>query len=993
MKNWISILILGFFSFLLIILVKKAIDTTTEKTEFTKYVDPFIGTGEHGHTYPGAVLPFGMVQLSPDTRRENWDGSSGYHYSDKTIRGFSHTHLSGTGESELCDVMFMPTTGNIQLKPGDAKNSKTGYRSAFSHKNETAGPGYYKVLLDDYNVTAELTATERCGMHRYTWPASGRSNIIIDLWHRGRVIDANINFVNDTVITGLTKSTGWAVDQYIYFYAVFSKPFKEHGIAVDDSLAVKANRAKGKNIKAYITFDTKKGEQILAKVGISAVSVEGAKKNLDAEIKGWDFDGVSTMADKKWNDYLSKIKIKGGSEKDKRIFYTVLYHTALAPNLFMDVDGYYRGVDHKVHKADGFTNYTLFSLWDVFRAEMPLLNILEPKRMNDFIRTFLEMYKTAGRLPIWEIQGTLSAHMIGRHALPVILDAYRKEINDFDVRLAYEGMKEAMENNMAFNSYYKNYGYIPADIEGIGGSVSIAVEYAYNNWCVAEMAKILGKQDDMLKYQQRARFYKNNFDPSTGFLRPRNLDHTWFKPFDPAKPTGDYTEGNAFQYSAFVPHDMTYGLIPMLGGDKKFTEWLDTLFTHKSEYDKTVVDAAGLIGQYAHGNEPSHEIAYLYTYAGAAPKTQKYVKEILKNLYDDTPEGLSGNEDCGQISAWYVFSALGFYPVLPGDTVYVIGSPLFPEAKLTLSGGKTFTIKAKNVSDKNIYIQSATLNGKKHTRSWISHRDIINEGELIFEMGDKPNYEWGTSPKDRPKTEKLVDAVSMPYCRIKENYFFDKATVEMGCDTKGAKIYYTLNGDEPTENSRLYTGPFTINRTTTIRFFAEKDGLMPSFPVTATIKKMKKIDYANLHNYEGIELKPGLKYKYYEEHVLYVDELDKFKPKKTGITPNFSIADRDNNGLFAFIYDGYISIPRDGVYTFYLLTNDGGVLYLDGKRFIEMDGPRTASPMSETIRLRKGVYKIGEKYFQMGGGFENTVSWKGPGIRKEVIPPDVLFHE
>jgi hypothetical protein len=497
----------------------------------------------------------------------------------------------------------------------------------------------------------------------------------------------------------------------------------------------------------------------------------------------------------------------------------------------------------------------------------------------------------------------------------------------------------------------------------------------------------------MLRYRQRAQFYKNNFDPSTGFLRPRNLDHTWFKPFDPAKPTGDYTEGNAFQYSAFVPHDMTYGLIPMLGGDKKFVEWLDTLFTHTSEYDKTVVDAAGLIGQYAHGNEPSHEIAYLYTYAGAAPKTQKYVHEIMKNLYDDTPEGLSGNEDCGQISAWYIFSALGFYPVLPGDSVYVIGSPLFPKAEISLGNGKTFTVKANNVSDENIYIQSARLNGKAYTRSWISHNDIMKGGEIVFEMGSKPNYNWGTSPKDRPKTEKLTGAVSMPYAHIKENYFFDKATVLLGCDTPGAVIRYTTDGTEPNDKSKIYTGPFKIDKTTTIKFFAEKEGLMPGFTVTRTFKKMPKINYSYLKNYDGISLKPGLKYKYYEEHVLYVDELDKFKPKKTGITPNFSIAERDNNGLFAFIYDGYIKIPRDGVYTFYLLTNDGGVLYLDGKRFIDMDGPRTASPMSKTIRLKKGTYKIGEKYFQMGGGFENTVSWKGPGIRKQVIPPEVLFHE
>ena len=972
---------------------KMGSDEPVPQGDYCSYVDPFIGTGEHGHTYPGAVLPFGMVQLSPDTRKENWDGSSGYHYSDKTIRGFSHTHLSGTGESEFCDVMFMPTVGEIRLQPGDAENSESGYRSKFSHNNEAASPGYYKVLIDDYNVTAELTAIERSGFHRYTFPESHNSNIIIDLWHRGRVVKANIEAINDTVISGLTLSTGWAKDQYIYFYAKFSKSFKEFGVSVDDNAVKKMKKAAGKKVKAYVRFNTKKNEQILVKVGISAVSTAGAKKNLEAENSGWDFADIRNKAKKKWNSYLSKIAVEGGTEKEKRIFYTAMYHSALAPNLFMDVDGNYRGVDHKVHKAHGFTNYTVFSLWDVFRAQMPLLNILEPGRMNNFIKTFLTIYQKGGRLPIWEIQGTLSAHMIGRHALPVILDAYRKGIDTFNVALAYEGMKNSIEDDMAFNKLYKNFGYIPADMEGIGGSVSIAVEYSYNNWCVAEMAKILNKKADMLKYQQRAQFYKNNFDASSGFLRPRNLDHTWLKPFDPARPTSDYTEGNAFQYSAFVPHDITYGLIPLLGGDEKFIEWLDTLFTHTSQYDKNVVDASGLIGQYAHGNEPSHEIAYLYNYAGAAPKTQKYVREIINTLYDDTPQGLSGNEDCGQISAWYIFSALGFYPVLPGDSIYVIGSPLFRKAAINLNNGKTFTVKADDVSDKNIYIQSAKLNGRKYTKSWLSHRDIVNGGEIVFEMGSEPNYNWGTSIADRPKTKKLVASVSMPYYRIKENYFFDKATIKLGCDTEGAEIYYTTNGTKPTEHSKLYTNPFTINKTTVLKFFAAKKGLMKSTVVVAKIEKMKNLNYTHLKNYNDIDLKPGLKYKYYEEHILYVDELDKFKPKKTGITPNFSIAERENDGLFAFIYDGYIKIPRDGVYTFYLLTNDGGVLYLDGKRFIDMDGPRTASPKLHTIRLKAGTYKIGEKYFQMGAGFENTVSWKGPGIRKQVIPPKVLFHK
>ncbi len=956
--------------------------------DYAELVDPFIGTGGHGHTYPGAVLPFGMVQLSPDTRMENWDGSSGYHYSDSTILGFSHTHLSGTGAPEFCDVLFMPTTGRVQMMPGREENSKTGYRSAFSHDREEATPGYYRVLLNDYDVTAELTVTNRTGFHRYIFPETDSANIIIDLWHRGRVEEANIRIPSDTVIAGMTKSTGWAVDQYIYFYAIFSKPFKSFGVAVNDALSDGIRTAAGENIKAYLRFTTIADEPILVKVGISAVSEEGAKSNLEAENPGWDFDGIKEKARKDWNKYLGRIEVEGGTEKERRIFYTAMYHAALAPNLFMDVDGRFRGVDHKVHRAMDFTNYTVFSLWDVFRAQMPLFTITEPGRMNDFIKTFLKIYGISGRLPRWEIQGTLSAHMIGYHALPVILDAYNKGITDYDVEVAYEGMKKAMENI----PFYNNFGYIPADIEGVGGTVSIVVENAYNDWCVAEMAKILRNEKDYLLYQKRAQFYRNIYDPVTGFMRARNMDHSWAEPFDPAEPSGHYVEGNAYQYSAFVPHDVN-GLIHLHGGDEPFIEWLDTLFTHKSRYDKNVVDASGLIGQYAHGNEPSHHIAYLYNYAGAAPKTQYYVREILAKLYDDTPEGLSGNEDCGQMSAWYIFSSMGFYPVLPGQPQYVIGSPLFDKVTIHLGEGKKFVIRTENVSGSNKYIQAATLNGKPYTKSWINHQDITKGSEIIFKMGDKPNYEWGTSKDDRPQTGIFIPAVSMPYYRIKENYFFDTATVELGCDTEGANIYYTTNGSKPSENAPLYIKPFKIYETTVIRFFASKEGLLPTTTVTAEIEKLGQVPLLHLTNYAREVLQPGLRYEYYEEHVLSVDELEQFDPKKTGITPYFSIEERDNDGLFGFIYSGYIKIPEDGVYTFYLTTNDGGVLYLDGIRFINTDGPRGATPASRMVRLKAGVYKIGEKYFQMGAGFTNTVQWKGPGIPKEVIPPSVLFHK
>lgn len=980
-----KIIQLGLFIFISAILSNC---TPMSEKDYTTLVDPFIGTGEHGHTYPGATMPFGMVQLSPDTREGNWDGSSGYHHSDKTIMGFSHMHLSGTGSPEFCDVLLMPTTGEVQMQVGDEHDSKSGYRSAFSHERESASAGFYQVMLDDYDINAELTATERTGFHKYTFPKSGKANIIIDLKHRDQVIESNIQVVNDSVITGLRRSKGWAADQHVYFYAKFSKSFGDFGIAVNDTLVDDITDATGDNIKAYVSFSTEKEDEILVKVGISAVSVAGAKKNLQAENSEWDFDAIKSKAQHAWNEHLSQIEVEGGSEKEQRIFYTSMYHAALAPILFMDVDGKYRGVDKKVHQATDFTNHTIYSLWDVFRAQLPLFTILSPSKTNDWIKTAIQMYRISGKLPRWEIQAHLSGNMIGNHALPMILDAYQKGIRDYDVELAYEGMRKSMEDI----PYFNNLGFIPADIEETGGSVAIVMEYAYNAWCVAEMARLLGKQEDYLLYQQRAQFYKNMYDPETGFMRPKNRDYTWVAPFDPAEPSGHYVEGNAFQYSAFVPHDMK-GLIQLTGGDAGFNTWLDTLFSHQSEFDKNVVDAAGLIGQYAHGNEPSHQIAYLYNYSGEAPKTQKLVREILATLYDDTPEGLSGNEDCGQISAWYIMSAMGFYPVLPGEPSYALGSPIFDQTTTHLENGKKFVIRVQNGSDKNRYIQSATLNGKSYTKSWFDHQEIVNGGEFVFEMGDEPNYGWGTAKADRPATKEFIPAIAMPYYKIAENYFFDRATISLGSETEHAKIYYTTDGSEPSAKSTLYTSPFQINKTTEIKFYALKEDLLTSTVVTANIEKLGKVDQGHFKNYEGGSFTPGLHYKYYEENVLYVDELDQFEPKKTGITTNFNIADRDNDGLFAFSYSGYIKIPKDGVYTFFLSTNDGGVLYLDGKRFIDKDGPGTASPLSRMVMLKAGTYKIGEKYFQMGGGFSNTVSWKGPGIKKEVIPAAVLFHE
>ncbi len=950
--------------------------------DYTGYVDPFIGTGGHGHTYPGAVVPFGMVQLSPDTRMENWDGSSGYHYSDSTIMGFSHTHLSGTGAPEYCDVLFMPTIGKVNVLVGDEENSKTGYRSAFSHDNETASPGYYSVKLDDYNIFAELTATKRTGLHRYTFPQSDSANIIIDLKNRDRVIASSIQIISDTEIAGMRRSIRWVEDQHVYFYAKFSKPFKSFGIAVNDSLVPNIKKAEGENIKAFISYTTDNNEQILAKVGISAVSIEGAKKNLTKENKKWDFENIRKNAKDAWKQHLAKIDVQGGTEKQKRIFYTALYHSALAPNLFMDVDGQYRGVDLKVHKAKDFTRYTVYSLWDVFRANMPLYTILEPSRMNDFIKTSLEMYKKRNRLARWEIWGNYSGSMIGHHSLPMILDAYQKGIRDYDVELAYKAMK----NEVADLGNYTTYGFIPADKEG--GSVSKVMEYAYNDWCLAEMARLLGKKQDFLLYQQRAQFYKNQFNQEIGFMAPKNTDRSWVTPFDPTEGTEHFVEGNSYQYSLFAPHDVN-GLIKLIGGDKAFIKWMDTMFTTTSKHDEHAVDATGLIGQYAHGNEPSHHMAYLYNYAGAAYKTQAIVREILDTMYDDQPYGMEGNEDCGQMSAWYILSAMGFYSVNPGDATYIIGSPLFEQVTVHLENGKDFIVRAENISSENKYIQSVALNGESFTKSWFNHSVIANGGQFVFQMGAKPNKSWGTSKLDRPLSQEFLPATAVPYLRTDKRYFLETSEIKLFCDTENAKIYYTLDGSEPTAQSTLYKGPFKINKTSTVRFMAAKQGLLNSMSVAETITKL---DYEPFTSYTGKDLKPGLEYQYIEAEVMFAKELLKAKPIKAGITRNFNIKNRRRDENFGYIYTGYLAIPKDGIYTIYNKTNDGSILYMDDKEFINTDGGHPAYEVSRTVALKKGNYKISQQYFQMAGGFSNQVSWQGPGIPKQEIPASALFH-
>jgi len=961
------------FTIFLFFVVVSSLGQSTKN--YGKLVDPLIGTGGHGHTFPGATVPFGMVQISPDTRWENWDGSSGYYYTDKTIMGFSQTHLSGTGAPEYCDVLLMPTVGKVKILPGDENIPKSGYRSSYRHENEHASPGYYSVLLDDSKITAELTATTRSGLHRYTFPASDSSNIIIDLKNRDHVIESNIEIISDTEIQGLRRSKRWADDQYVYFYAKFSKPFKSYGIALNDTLIRGINNAEGTNIRAFVQFQTKGNEAIQVRIGISAVDIAGARKNLETENPGWDFEKVRLDASERWNSFLSKIDVQGGTQKEQRIFYTGLYHSAIAPNEFMDVDRRFRGVDHKVHRAEGYTNYTVFSLWDTFRANMPLYTIIDPDRYRDFIKTFLEMYRISGVLPQWELAGNNTATMIGYHTHSVILDGYRKGIRGFDEKLAFEAMKKRVQDI----GYYKDLGYIPADKEG--GSVSMVMEYAYNDWSVAQMAKELNKKVDYHDFICRAQFYKNMYDDSTGFMRPKNSDRKWVTPFDPTEGSEHFVEGNSFQYSLFAPHDVN-GLIDLIGGDRKFIAWMDTLFTKKSKNDQDAIDASGLIGQYAHGNEPSHHMVYLYNYAGEPWETQAMIRRILDTLYDDQPDGLSGNEDCGQMSAWYILSAMGFYQVCPGTPDYVIGTPIFDKVTINLNNGRKFTIQANNVSATNKYIQTVTLNGKPYTKTWFTHQDILDGSELVFEMGAAPNKNWGSAIEDRPRSEKYKPTVMLPYALTSDQFFLQTARISLQIEDPGAKIYYTLDGSRPDEKSMLYVHPITVNKTSNIRFVAYKTGILPGLPVSVQVTRL---NFEKLRNHEGEgRFAKGLNYKYYQAQVMEEDDLDKLTPLKTGTIPNFTIEHRKREDYFGYIYSGYLDVPRDGIYTFSIKVNDRCTFYLDGKKFL--------SGGQRTVALKKGKYEVLEKYFQLGARKFNIISWEGPGIPVQEIPAKALFH-
>ena len=755
-----------FLSLLLFNSCKEDISSSTTE-DFTQYVNPFIGTSKMGHVFPGATAPFGMVQLSPQTNfepmfhddarynTETYEYCAGYQYKDSTIIGFTHTNFSGTGHSDLGDFLVMPTTGNLVLDPLKTKKGSKGFYSNFSHDKEEASPGYYKVTLDSYEIKAELTSSERVGFHKYTFPESKDAHIILDMvynvyHHNNKNVWTFIRVENDSLVTGYRQTKGWARTRKVFFAMKFSKAFKSYGhkkyneetydgfyrrFKQDENFPEMA----GKDLRAYFNFDTEEGENIQMKFALSPVSTAGALNNLDTEIPHWNFNKTREETNNKWNQELGKIEIESLSLDDKKTFYSALYHTNLSPILYDDVDGKYRGLDQNIYTSDGFTNYTIFSLWDTYRALHPLFNITQPNRNNDMIKSMLAHHDESvhGMLPIWSHYANENWCMIGYHATSVIADAMAKNVGDFNIKRALQASVNTA-NVRYFDGLgdYIDYKYIPDDLSH--SSVSKTLEYAYNDWCIAQMADQVDDLATKEEFMKRSKYYKNVFDPSIGYMRPKLADGTFRKNFDSMDTHGQgFIEGNAWNYGLYVPQNINH-MIKMMGGKKQFSQHLDSLFTmdidEKYIAKNEDITRDGIIGNYVHGNEPGHHIPYLYNWTGHPEKTQERVRMIMDTMYDSSVEGLCGNDDAGQMSAWYVFSSLGFYPVTPGSEDYAIGSPLITEATIHLNNGKILHIKATNQSEKNIYVKRVTFNGKLIENNTLQHNTLVNGGKLIYEM-------------------------------------------------------------------------------------------------------------------------------------------------------------------------------------------------------------------------------------------------------------------
>jgi predicted alpha-1,2-mannosidase len=970
------------------------------------YVNPMLGTsGNRWMLFPGPCLPFGMVKLSPDNT-DDYVLDAGYEYKNNSISGFGHVHSWMTGS-----FITMPATGDVRVTPGIKNDTVSGYRSAIDHRTETASPGYYSVLLAKYGIKAELTATTRGGFQRYTFPKTDSCHILFDLQvveeDKPKIIEATVRRVSDTEIEGFVKRIlGW--NEYtLHFVARFNRPFISMGgwkgseiIHNTDEIGVSSDC----DIGAFVKFRPGNDPVILMKTAISFVSTEQARLNMKAELDkfGWDFDAAHQSARKIWNDLLGKIKIEGGSETDKMKFYTNLYRSYSARTIYSDANGKYTDMCEKVQQLPDPESpvYGCDAFWMTFWNLNQLWGLVTPEISGKWVKSLLEIYDKGGWLSNGPGPIEYSSIMVAEHEIPLIVGTWQKGIRDFDPEKAYKAMREIQTTPSRPHECggyvgnrnilpYMAMGYVPAD----EGPVSNTLEYAYDDWCVAQMAKSIGKADDYRYFMQRSQNYRNVFDHSTGYIRPKYEGGPWYEEFTPVKSavgkednfgTRDYVEANAWQYTWFVPHDLK-GLIGLMGKDEFNGRLEDGFRKSLPIFTSEFVN---------HSNQPNMQAGWLFNYSGKPWLTQYWVREILDKYYGTDPfNGYPGDEDEGQMGAWYVMSAMGLFEMDGGasaDPVYELSGPIFKKISIQLDNryykGKEIIIEARNSSSKNRYIQSVTFNGEKIDNFWIRHSSLTAGGTLVFEMGPEPNKEWA-SASEHPQVMDIPEIVTTPYITDTKKVFLDTDTIKLACDTRGAEIYYTLDKSKPDKKSKLYLKPFIADKTTTVRMIAYLDE-RESLPAEAEIRKTGMSSPIAPGSTES-----GLNYKYYSGTYRMVNDFANDKPSKSGITERFSIDKREGEQYFAFDFEGYVRIPVNGIYTFYLTTNDGGRLYIDDNLLINNDGLHPLTEIYKPVALKAGLHPINVRYFQEGGTNGLIVSWQGPGFNKEEIPASALFHK
>ena len=944
-----------------------AIAACSPVTDPVELADPFVGTGGTGHTYPGASAPFGMVQLSADTHNTGWDACAGYRDGDRTILGFSHTHLSGTGGIDMGDFLFTPAIGNVDTTDGHFSIAPM----PFSKDDETAQPGYYRVDFPRQGITAELTATPHTGCHRYTFRGDGERHLLIDMrYNIGDTHPDSIRFAapDNQTINGGRHVEGWARHRWMYFSAHFSVPFT-------DCQTDSADRY-------LLTFPADVSE-VTVSIGLSPIDEAGAENNRMAEAPVCNFDTIRQASHDSWEEYLGKIRVEGGTKTQRELFYTALYHTMIAPNLMSDVDGRYRNHRQEVAQApDGRRYYSTLSLWDTFRTWNPLQTLINHNLVSDMVFSLMSMYDCDGKLPLWPLAGADTDCMIGYHATAVIADAWLRGIRTFDGEKALQAMITSSNADIA-TPWYTRYGYIPCDLSP--QSISKTLEFAYDDWCIARMAESLGHDDIAAEYDRRARFYQNIFDPTSGFFRGKDSEGNWRMPFDPTGSSRDYTEATAWHYRFFVPHDMA-GLRSLMGGAEATRAALDSLFAY--DYDNPDMEdgnISGVIGQYAHGNEPSHASAWLFPWAGSPADTQQRVRQILDTQYTMAPDGLCGNEDCGQMSAWYVMAAIGLYPACPGSGEFIFAAPLFKKVTITTATGATLVITADH--PEHTYIKAVTFNGKPVDTQFITYDELMKGGELAFTLSPTANQPRLANSQE-PYSLTTATLVSTPCLDGNPRFFEDTFTVDLHSRTAGAQIYYTLDGTEPTEQATRYEQPFTVSSECNIRARAFKEGCEPSPLMCA---HLFPIDYLPAVTADGRQ--PGCRYTYHRGAFMTTAQVAASPVVSSGIMPEPDISGATDADHFGYIFTGYLDVPEDGLWEFAVTSDDGSVLELDGRLAVNNDGSHANYTATGHIALRKGLHAFRLLYLEDYEGQHLDWKWRAPSATTfSPIPAGAVSH-